>query len=475
MKLLYSLIIVFLFQSLTFAQQNGPFIKVVRDQAGNDMSGHSLVFDDNGDLIIGGSVGDDIFLLKMDPDGSIIWQDQFNLTGDVDDLKDLIFYNGSIYGCGYNKVDNNRAAFVFEYIPGNGVNWLFSPSQGNVEYYFRDIEIDLQSPTPGLMVYGYCQGSSLTDALILKLDLNGNLIPNTVYRYAATINGNVTSDDWTSAVYDNGNSYIAGATIRGVDECFRRITLSKFDHTTNSLTANKFYFENTSNSNRMYGRDIIKKNNGYAIIGIGTAGWGCAGNSSDRYVGYLTEIDASGTTGIQKRFVGDAAVGSDLRFFEVVASGTDNLIILASFNSISSGLDHILLSVKKNASGDNYIINWARRYDAGADETFNQNTNGQLVVDDINELAYFVGQSNAYSSQNSRNDLIIYKASIKDEDEGIINGLCSQEFIINSYFVDHLESWTLNSMTPFNWKFKNFTTPAQLNILHQDVCFCEGF
>ena len=204
---------------------------------GND-AGTSIVTDNNGYIYVTGHVqtpskGDDIFLIKYDTLGNVIWQLQTGgtnydaATGIKLDLNGNIFITGNtnssdfpvLSGFQMAYVGGISDAFLMKYDPNGTLLWS-TYYGGNNQDVSRSITVDnlgnifvagstISTDFPVMNTGAYFQGThagGIYDAFILKFDNSGN-------RLWATYYGGSSADECNAVTIDNvGNIFICGAT-----------------------------------------------------------------------------------------------------------------------------------------------------------------------------------------------------------------------------------------------------------------------
>ncbi|MEW6469328.1 MAG: T9SS type A sorting domain-containing protein [Bacteroidota bacterium] len=163
--------------------------------------------DNTGNIIIGGNDGRNIFLMKTDSSGTILWKSTYNGSSNSngDYLDDMVVdSNGYIYFTGKAQtIAGAMDIVVAKYDPSGNPVWLRTHLllTGNNSDRGKAIYVDQNG---NVFVTGFMTGSSGTDMATLKYDTNGNLLWSVTYTYPGIETGNDICNDLL------GNVYVAG-------------------------------------------------------------------------------------------------------------------------------------------------------------------------------------------------------------------------------------------------------------------------
>ncbi|QNL20560.1 hypothetical protein HZR84_00870 [Hyphobacterium sp. CCMP332] len=487
----YLISILFIISCNFSIAQNDYFVKIVSSTGAKDMSGHCIkMHPQSGNLFILGSVDDNVLILEMQTNGNVVRKLDLPITSFSDIVTDFEITNSEIIAVGYNS-KTNKESFIFNFnLSTNTFNWKKVLGEANNYIHFSEIELK-DTDNSKYLVYGYIKqepgginrqaNSNLqrADAIYFEVDLStGTITSNNIYAF----DKNLSTETWVSAINENDKSVMIGSIITDgfSAEASRRVTVGSADHTLNPndplpspFTFNKKYYEYDGVYRRMYGRDICRVSSSqYAVIGIGT-NESLNAASDTVYNGYLCSIDPSNGNVIQKGnfdqmfFELLSSYGDNLQPFEIGQSGT-NYIILCTMDGVGTNKDFVLISIDEFS----YNVNWAVRYDAGGFEKFISNFNSQLVIDDVNNSIYFVGETDGLST-TGRKDLIVHKVPTLN---GEINDDCFSIVELNRSNIDISLDWNYSAKDDIQYPVNNYNELIpRIETIEYKTCFCEGF
>ena len=221
------------------------FTKIIGTTSSESVSAAAV--DSTGNLYIGGgSLGgsfygtnpdtnSDMYLLKYDTNGNMIWHRQVNNTGSERDSKILIDNSGNIWQCGYatqgydgNATFGNSDVILTKY-QGDGTK-LFSRQYGtSYPDYCAGI---VKDSTGNIFVGGMSSGDfggtnadishSSSDVFLMKLDSNGNVV------WLKQFGGSANDDVQAIRINSKNEIYVAGRTTSNL-EGNTLMSASKFD------------------------------------------------------------------------------------------------------------------------------------------------------------------------------------------------------------------------------------------------------
>jgi hypothetical protein len=402
----------------TYSQVVPEWIRFFNNENNTDDNGRYVLLDETKNIIIVGSAGDKMIVMKYSPDGNLLWEKrEFNIVGRCAEIDSL----NNIYVLG---VDNLSDCRIVKYSPSGQQIWntfYNTPTS----HYPRDIEIDRAL---NIFVFSGGDGCSLA-----KFNLNGNFLWQS--RYYGT--GSFSSGDGYNKgmkIDNYGNIYVNQTINRGVPTNHDIVTI-KYNTNGDSLWVRPYNYINAGydgggsialdefsgvyiggysslgayqylghilkyNSDGMliwqdsiHGLDggsySLKCKNGY-LYAAGdfyhtSNGWGPI--SKYTYNGNLLWTTYSQVPG---------APNFHLRFVEIDENG----YIYCGGNINYSQNNNDICAIKYNSSG---IQQWSLVYDGG----MNFNDGGNSMVLDNNKLI-FTGE--AYR-QNNMHDVILIKYS----------------------------------------------------------------
>ncbi|MBI2723110.1 MAG: T9SS type A sorting domain-containing protein [Bacteroidetes bacterium] len=205
---------------------------------GANDEGNSVKVDNAGNAFVtgvsyDGTTGKDYITIKLNPTGSVVWTERFNNpnggNGDdlgidlvLDDANDLVYVTGESYS---GNANTDITTVTYKKSTG-GIQWLYDYN-GAGNGYDYPTAITISPNGSGVFVTGAESGSSM-DIVTMYLDLNGNLIWNTVTDGTAggtdagnaivlsganvvvcgVIDNTTTNNDYTTIKYDGSNGSI---------------------------------------------------------------------------------------------------------------------------------------------------------------------------------------------------------------------------------------------------------------------------
>ena len=244
-------LLLLLFTSSLRAQNSCPetFFHVI----GNDTEERGYGFCDapDGNLYAYGLRADSALIIKMAPDGAIIWARTFDFYPDQPDHLSEIFTDsdGRIVGCGNAAELPTSPAFVFRYDPDQDqVEWVLKSADFAQTYGVLEKE-------PGGNYIAYCNpvGQGENSIKLVEVDrTNGTLIPGFQKKY-----NHIVSDFYKSMIVYNGALYGTGRITDGNDFGTMRTVLSRFDLNGNEQFTRLGHIPPQEQA-RLYGMDLIE-------------------------------------------------------------------------------------------------------------------------------------------------------------------------------------------------------------------------
>jgi len=359
-----------------------------------DEGGMGLIESGDGNFYVKGYQGDEILLIKMTPNGDLIWSRTLKVTNEpVERLHDMFLdSDGYLVGCGNAGFTNaDFEGFVFKYDPNADI--LLWSSQVNSQV--RSSSIVELSPTDNYRLTGISWFNSAPgqaeDAYILSIDRNtGALAADVATSYTAG-----DTDGLNSTIVYNGFLYSTGVyNSNNILDGFRG-AVTKFDIVGNVQWA-RHYIMPLSASARMYGADIKIDQDSILAIYYGDD------NGTDFLTDkvYLTKSDIDGNLAWAKNYT---FPGFTETFAQELVVIDDGYLILAN-----NRLDPTQIGlVKTNKDGD---VIWAKSYSTNITPV-NLNlpvTKDQLLV--VNDRIYIVGTTTFIDTEG---DIIVIKADME--------------------------------------------------------------
>jgi len=259
---------------LLHISKNGDSIPLLSKTYGGDFhdAANSMVVTPEGDYVLAGysetnvDLGTDIWVIKLDKDGNLIWDKYFGGTQDENAYSICKTYNGGYAFAGYtcSKGGGHRSAWVVKV--DNEGNEVWNKD-------FRKNEWDvatsiIETYDHGFAVVGYTKGEGIVnyDLTLTKFNEDGQVLWDTVF-------GGETWGEGTSLVetYDKGVA-ITGFT-RSIDGDRSNFWILKFDSIGNTLWDTVFYRRSVDYSNDIietYDKGLVIAGNTY---GLGASSW----------------------------------------------------------------------------------------------------------------------------------------------------------------------------------------------------------
>jgi len=305
-----------------------------------------------------GAGGWDIFLIKTDASGNIIWAKTYGGTNwdrdySVQQTSDGGYIvAGWTYSFGAGSVD----ILLIKMDANGNVQW--AKTYGGTD---RDLALSVQQTSDGgYIVAGFTAsfGAGNDDIFLIKTDANGNVI------WAKTYGG--TNDDWAYSVQQTSDGgYIVAGWTYSFGAGWSDILLIKTDVNGNIIWAKTY---GGTNSEWAYSVQQTS-DGGYVVAGV-TWSFGAG-----LYDIFLIKIDANGNVIWAKTYGGTGYDGTS----SVQQTSDGGYIVTGETNSFGAGNRDIFL-IKTDAFGN---IQWAKTY-GGTDwdfaHTAQQTSDGGYIV-----------------------------------------------------------------------------------------------
>ena len=345
----------------------------------------------------------DLWLLKLDNNGSIVWQKTYGGSGYVYPNSVQQTSDGGYILAGYTKAFGAGGwdAWVVKLDSSGGVTWQKTYGGTGSDY-----ALDARQTSGGYIVAGMTNsyGTGDSDAWILKLDENGGIV------WQKTYGG--TGGDWANSVRETTGGYIVAGS-KNNDYWVLKID-----------TVGEVTWQKTYGGSGQDGGYLIRttKDGGYILAGYGDSSF--SAGSWDIWVLKLTD---SGAITWQKTYGG---TGDD-RTYSFEQTEDEGYIIAGYTHSFGPGFGDILL-LKLNANGS---IAWEKTFGSPSSVDYaydvKQTSDGGYVV------AGFT------SSTDADTDILVMKLN----SAGSI-GTCPFESISTTIVTDTNVVATDTSITP---------------------------
>ena len=330
----------------TLGNQNGDVLLLKVDESGIEQWIHSLTFSpsdranmvlensESGYIVVGNTISPvneskDILVLKTNQSGHVEWFNRYGSTEDQEGHSILSLSNGEYIICGQSIDENTGFNMLYLLkIDSEGNEVWEQKFGGNREDYGYSI---IETNDGSLLITGMTEssGDMSGDALLLKVDLDGNEI------WQRTYGG--TDRDLSRSIVSTGNGYIMVGNTSSYGSGNNDIFAIKVNHEGTQEWSNTYGGSGTD-----IGRAIIKTSDGSFVI----AGYTDSFGENSGFNVWLLKIDALGNLLWDKTFGGD---GND-RALSANQSSDGGFILTGFSNSVDSASD--ILIIKTDDKGN---------------------------------------------------------------------------------------------------------------------------
>ncbi len=334
---------------------------------------------------------DDAVIVKYDSEGNIIWDRNFG-GSERDYFLEVTSSNNGYVAVGYSLSNDddveglnkgNWDAIIVKYDLNGNLLWNRNFG-GTGDDRFEDIV----TVSGGYIVVGRSTSSNGDlvglakggwDAIILKYDFNGNLLWNKNFGGTSTdyFFGVDVSDN---AIIAAGYSWSNNGDLVGMNKGNADGIIVKYD-----LNGNVIWNKNFGGSGNDYFEDIVALNDGYVAVGRSASNNGdLMGMNKGSWDGIIAKYDFNGNLLWNRNFGG---TGDDR--FHGVNKDNDNIIVIGHSNSSNGDLTGVAkggwdgVVVKYNSVGD---IVWNKNFGGDSTDYFNG-------IDIISSKIIIVGES----------------------------------------------------------------------------------
>lgn len=370
------------------------FLRDIGDP-GSDDGGATIIQSPNGDVYIGGHLGDLAMIAQINPtSGSVIWMRTYDPTDKADKIYDLMWDNGDIVACGAGgnlTSSSDDDAFVFKIdATTKNVLWDFvNTSTRQTRLYSINVKDD---GTNDYILTGTDAVASVrSNGLILVIDdVSGALQVENVFEESGSLDA---SDDYSSAVVTGNSLFTVGRTMNGGNALSNsRVFIAEHDFTPAAVNEQAYFASSTATA-RYYGSDIILGNGGLVFAASGDPA--SASTAYQIYVGNVNPTTLALTGNAINLNIGNTS--EVVRELELL--GTDYILY-----GVQGSSSRTLFMARVTSTG---TVTWATGIgDATEDYHTRANTNSQMIVDSANNRAYFIGQKDE-SSGATNQDIVV--------------------------------------------------------------------
>ncbi|MHA1821453.1 MAG: SBBP repeat-containing protein [Promethearchaeota archaeon] len=220
----------------------------------NDESSHDIALDLNGNIYISGMAYNDIILLKYSPSGNLLWNRSWGGSGNDYGEGVTLDKVGNIYVCGYsNSYTASTDVILLKYDSSGNLLWNTTWGGSSTEYAISVASDDISN----IYITGRTQsyGAGLDDIFILKYNSSGNLLWSKTWGLSSFESAKDIS------IGENNDLYITGVT-SSFGAGLYDIVLLKYD-----LNGNLLWNRTWGGSGNDYGNALCLNGNNIYITG----------------------------------------------------------------------------------------------------------------------------------------------------------------------------------------------------------------
>ncbi|HRH63449.1 MAG TPA: hypothetical protein PLI68_08995, partial [Bacteroidia bacterium] len=374
----------------SFNARSQTFYKQIGNPQLNE-GGQVIIPTNDGNYLVGGYKEDSALIIKINPQGSIIWSTTFKPSTGSNVYYLSYTPDGNIIGCG-NATNSSakKTGFYFKLDLNGNLQWLKVLNDTRNIYCQR---IESKVNTEYLLFCNVTDlgSASSTDPILLRVNSsNGNIVATTPrYNFYSPIS---YIDEIYSTVKGNGNfyyatgrSYFQGNAAQGM-----RPTLTKFNNL-GSIQFSKYLVYSITANARIYGIDINYTNDSLVI---GYFGDKITGTSTNYTVG-LIKTDTAANVIWSK----DYDITSSTNEYSYKALATNYGYAIVGYMPGVINKNFFIIAVNKSGN-----LKWAKSYGTSAVEDI-LNTTTPIACSDGSAIV-FTGRT---TTSNGKMDLVIVK------------------------------------------------------------------
>ncbi|MCB0596272.1 MAG: gliding motility-associated C-terminal domain-containing protein [Lewinellaceae bacterium] len=422
-----------------FDDCGGTFVERIGTPGRNE-GAMTIIPSADGNFYVGGYAAGDAVILKMAPNGAVIWQRTFDFSPGADEVRRLILGDdGYLYGA-----SSNTHGTVFCYDPENDVvlwsntvydaakflNISINPTNGNIlacgGLTFPTDDPVLVNEFPG-MTY-----SQFDIALTAEFDRNTGEL-NWRREYQAGSSSTCYEMEWVGDIY-----YSPARFTHDAGQPKMRPNIAAFN-ANGEIAWAKHYITPASANARMYAFCLERATDGLVAGFMGDP------NGTGLYTASRTGLfktDFAGNLQWAKRY---ALAGYDAALGTFGMAKAPDGYLLYGYAAGATGNGRDLTVIKTDEAGEAL---WAMAYGGPGEEDTPYNAGSQILVS--GNSIYLVGRSRNPAS-GSTEDMIIIRASAEDGAiQGNDCGFATPIPISTELMPDAVEEPTALSETPFS-------------------------
>ncbi|MBL7804083.1 MAG: gliding motility-associated C-terminal domain-containing protein [Saprospiraceae bacterium] len=407
--------------------------------------GNNLIASSDGNFYLNGYRLDSTQLMKMTPDGVLLWSRSFKFTSGAEERVSQFFEDsdGNLVGCGFFFQNSIINGFTFKYNPASDqILWAFeNPGNPQTAYLgilekspggnYLTINSYHDSPSPG----------SFDDANLVEINRNTGQFSGLKWAYSYG-----TSEGFIEAQIHNGSLFTVGRYTYGGSYEGMRGALSRFDLSGNEIWS-RMMFYNSNFSARLYAADFVIDDNALVTIYYGDH----SGDAAFTNQIAVSKTDLDGNQIWAKLYT---LGGSPEVFVKSIVATPDGYVVLASNRAASQPASVYLIKIDKNGA-----FLWARDYrDMFA-------FRGKKMLALRNNYLYFIAESTF-----GNGDVAVAKVSAAD---GLVGGNCGYPFDLGVIAEDlplvNNDITLLRYQSPLDQLARN-VSPVTVVLTPNDIC-----
>lgn len=458
MRLIYFLMI-FIPAAELKSQLNPEWTRAHNGSANGTDEATTLECDSAGNIYSAGKVqnsgtGFDIFAVKYNSSGILLWSDTYNGPGNGNDIaySSALDNSGNLYVAGESKGDNtDRDYILIKYNTTGDRQWIrrYNGSNNNADIASKVILDNSGNP----VITGHSSESgTMLDIVTIKYSSNGDLL------WKKNYNGNANGNDLSNDIaLDNiGDIYVAGSTLR--TGTLNDLLVIKYSGEGEELWT--VTYNGTANGNDN-AASVTADNNGNVIFTGSSAG---SGSGLD----YVT-IKLSPDGGIVwiKRFSTTGVTFDEPK--DIVSDHSGNVFVTGTSTGFSTSYDY--LTVKYSSTGEEM---WSKRYNGPLSNNFDE---PRSIEADIFGNVYVSGLSEGSASSD---DILTIKYDSQGNELWVnrYNSAANNNDAANCLILDNFRNVIVSGYLTGTGSGRDFSLVkfSQLTIMqHQDafpVEFC---
>ncbi|MBK9478443.1 MAG: gliding motility-associated C-terminal domain-containing protein [Bacteroidetes bacterium] len=390
-KIQYLKILIAIFSiANSFNARSQTFYKQIGNPQLNE-GGQVIIPTNDGNYLVGGYKEDSALIIKISPQGSIIWSTTFMPSAGSNVYYLSYTADGNIIGCGIaTNSSAKKTGFYFKLDLNGNLQWL-KVLNDTRNIFCQRIESKVSSEYLLFCNISTLVGPTLTDPILLRINsTNGNIIATTPrYNFYSPISYideiYSTTKGYGNFYYATGRSYFQGSASQGM-----RPTFTKFNNLGNIQFSKYLLYSITANA-RIYGIDIVYSNDSLLI---GYFGDKITGTSTNYSVGIIKTDTAANVIWSK-----DYNITSSTNEYSYKVLVTNYGYAIVGYMPGAVNKNFYIIAVNKVGN-----LLWAKSYGTSAVEDILY-TNTPIACSEGSTI-YFTGRT---TTSNGKMDLVIVK------------------------------------------------------------------